>query len=187
MGLFSNLFGSDGKDIDNALNKMKNLAEDIMDDGQINSQQNRPAASSPAAPAAASGNNGISLNNSNSAPEYVDGPSGDSWGPNMPAEENQFNSGLDYKTYFTNIFESEFSSYQINKEIPPYRNALIFTFSQGGAKKLVVEIISDKTNPYKLRNDCRAQGIPYIRYYYDHDGWWNTKSYVIRRTTNALG
>jgi len=30
MGLFSNLFGNDGKDIDNALNKMKNLAEDIM-------------------------------------------------------------------------------------------------------------------------------------------------------------
>ena len=69
MGLFSNLFGNDGKDIDNALNKMKNLTEDIMDDGQINS----------------------------------------------------------------------------------------------------------------------AQGIPYIRFYYDHEGWWNTKSYVIRRTSEALG
>ena len=32
-----------------------------------------------------------------------------------------------------------------------------------------------------------AQGIPYIRFYYDHEGWWNTKSYVIRRTSEALG
>jgi hypothetical protein len=182
MGLFSNLFGNDGKDIDNALNKMKNLAEDIMDDGQINSQQNKPAAPSPA-PASTS----EPLNNRRPEPEYVEGPSGDSWGPNMPSEENQFNSGLSYQDYFTNIFNSEFSSYQISKESPQNRKALIFTFSQAGARKLVVEVISDKTNPYKLRKDCRAQGIPYIRYYYDHDGWWNTKSYVIRRTSKALG
>ncbi len=181
MGLFSNLFGNDGKDLDNALNKMKNLAEDIIDDGQINSQQTKPVQAS-SAPA-----NSEPVNNRRPEPAYIDGPSGDSWGPNMPSEENQFNSGLNYKDYFTNIFMSEFSAYRVDKEDPRNRNALIFTFSQGGAKKLVVEVISDKTSPYKYRNECRAQGIPYIRYYYDHDGWWNTKSYVIRRTSNALG
>ena len=181
MGLFSNLFGNDGKDIDNALSKMKNLAEDIMDDGQINSQQSKPAPSAPV-------NSGVPLNqNRRPEPEYIEGPSGDSWGPNMPSEENQFNSGLSYQDYFANIFNSEFASYQIDKEVPGNRNAVIFTFRQAGVKKLVVEVISDRTNPYKYRNECRAQGIPYIRYYYDHDGWWNTKSYVVRRTSNALG
>ena len=182
MGLFSNLFGNDGKDIDNALNKMKNLAEDIMDDGQINSQQSKPAAAS-----APSGYGEPLNNNSRPDPVYSAGPSGDSWGPSMPAEENLFNSGLGYQDYFTNIFNSSFSSYQIDKEIPYNRNAIVFTFSQAGAKKLVVEVISDRTSPHKIKKDCRAQGIPYLRYYYDHYGWWNTKSYVIRRTSKALG
>ena len=44
MGLFSNLLGNSGKDLDNALNKMKNLADDILDDGQINNQPNQSSA-----------------------------------------------------------------------------------------------------------------------------------------------
>ena len=32
----------------------------------------------------------------------------------------------------------------------------------------------------------RAQGIPYLRFYYNHEGWWNTRSYVTRRIANAL-
>lgn len=181
MGLFSNLFGNDGKDLDNALNKMKNLAEDIMDDGQINSQQNRSVTAS-SAPV-----NSEPVNNRRPEPVIIDGPSGDSWGPNMPAEANQFNSGLNFRDYFSNLFMNEFSSYQISKEEPQNRNAVIFTFSQAGANKLVVEVISDRSSPYKYRNECRAQGIPYLRYYHDHEGWWNTRSYVIRRTSNALG
>ena len=182
MGLFSNLFGNEGKDLDNALSKMKNLAEDIMDDGQINSQQSKPVAAS--APA----DYGEPLNTGRRVePEYVDGPSGDSWGPNMPSEENQFNSGLNYQDYFSNVFCGEFTSYQIDKVSLRDGRAMLFTFSQGGGKKLVIEVISDRSNPYKVRNECRAQGINYLRYYYDHDGWWNTKSYVIRRTSKALG
>ena len=182
MGLFSNLFGSDGKDIDNALNKMKNLAEDIMDDGQINSQNSQQ--SKPYSPAA---NSEPLNNNRRPEPEYVDGPSGDSWGPNMPSEENQFNSGLNYMDYFTKIFEEGFGAYQIDKQNLRDGKAMLYTFSQAGVKKLVVEVISDRSNPYKYRKECRSQGIAYLRYYYDHDGWWNTKSYVTRRTANALG
>ena len=66
-------------------------------------------------------------------------------------------------------------------------SAMLFTFIEGGTKKLVVEVISSKSSPYKVRNDCRKQGVAYLRYYYDYDGWWNTKSYVTRRTSKALG
>ncbi len=175
MGLFSNLFGNGGKEIDDALGKMKNLAEDIANsDGQT--QQSRPASANP---------DPSSRPIINAVEE--EGPSGDSWGPKMPAEENQYNSGISYQDYFSNIITGAFASYQISKEIPAGRKALVFTFSQAGSKKLVVEIISDRTSPYKIRKDCRAQGIPYLRFYYDHKGWWNTKSYVIRRISGALG
>lgn len=179
MGLFSNLFGNGGKEIDDALKQMKNLAGDIIDDGQINDSQKQPVAQN-SVPAP--------QHIVTPAQEFVDGgPSGDSWGPVMPSEENQFNSGLNYRDYFTKVFMENFSSYQIDKEDVRNGNAMLFTFSKDGAKKLVVEVISSRSNPYKVRNDCRSQGIAYLRYYYDYDGWWNTKSYVIRRTSKALG
>lgn len=181
MGLFSNLFGSSGKDIDNALNKMKNLAGDLIDDGQINDSKTQPAA--PASAPAPQYNNSAQAQ----AQAYEEGPSGDSWGPNMPAEENQFNSGLKYQDYFTKVFTEAFPSYQIDKEDVRDGRAMLFTFSQGGVKKLVVEVISQSSSPYKVRNDCKNHGIAYLRYYYDYDGWWNTKSYVTRRTSKALG
>ena len=178
MGLFSNLFGSNGKDIDDAFKQMKNLAGDIIDDGQFNNSQNKPNPA-PTSPAAPSYNASVQV--------FEEGPSGDSWGPNMPAEENQFNSGLRYQDYFNKVFTEGFPSYQIEKEDVRNGSAMLFTFSQAGSKKLVVEVISRKSSPYKVRNDCRKQGVAYLRYYYDYDGWWNTKSYVIRRTSKALG
>lgn len=177
MGLFSNLFGSNGKELDDAFKQMKNFAGDIIDDGQLNNSPKQQATVSTP-----------SYNTAPAAQSYVeDGPSGDSWGPVMPSEENQFNSGLSYQDYFSKVFTEGFPSYQIDKEDVRNGSAMLFTFSQSGAKKLVVEVISQKSSPYKVRNDCRSQGIPYLRYYYDYDGWWNTRSYVIRRTSKALG
>ena len=180
MGLFSNLFGNSGKDLDNALNQMKNLADDILDDGQINNQPNQSSA-----PAF----NAEPLRESEQMDSSFieEGESGDSWGPTMPSEPNQFNSGLKYQDYFTSVFNEAFSAYQIDKQDVRNYSAAVFTFSQAGSKKLVVEVISERSNPYKVRNDCRAQGIPYLRYYYDYNRWWNTKSYVTRRTSKALG
>ncbi|MBQ6304637.1 MAG: hypothetical protein IJK83_11525 [Clostridiales bacterium] len=182
MGFFSNLFGKGGKDIDNALGKMKDLAEDISnyadeDERRIRNNKPAPAGSEPLADNRFSGSDKV-----------IDGPSGDSWGPVMPSETNQFNSGLGYEEYFTSLFNEAFAaSYQIDKERLRDGKHLIFTFSQGGTKKLIVEILSDKTHPFKLRKQCRDQHMPYLRYYYDHEGWWNTKSYVTRRTAKALG
>ena len=178
MGLFSNLLGNSGKDLDNALNKMKNLADDILDDGQINNQPNQSSAPAfNAEPLRESEQMNSSF--------IEEGESGDSWGPVMPSEPNQFNSGLNYKDYFKKILNEDFSTYQI-EEIKSGWHDVAFNFIQDGQKKLVVELMSDSTQRYKLRNDCRAQGIPYLRFYYDHDGWWNTRSYVSRRIAGQL-
>ena len=175
MGLFSNLFGNGGKEIDDAFNKMKNLADDLSsvkyaddDEKRIMNQHN----------------SGSSVSSFSSEPE---GPSGDSWGPTMPDEPNQFNSGLFYKDYFSNVFAEAFPGYQIDIEEYSNRKGTIYTFLQDGAKKLVVEVVSTSSYRYKLAQDCYKAGIPHVRFYFDRDGWWNTKSYVIRRTSEALG
>ena len=111
-------------------------------------------------------------------------PSGNSWGPVMPAEENQFNYKGSYIQYFEEIFRNEFPAYQIEKE--KSGKITVFTFYSGGVKALVVELLNSNSGRYKLREECRRTGVPYLRYYYDHKGWWNTKSYVIERTRKAL-
>jgi hypothetical protein len=180
MGLFSNLFGDSGKDLDNALNKMKNMADNFIDEDEARMRKNQQTASAPA--------DAQAMNNRRPEPvAAAEGPSGDSWGPVMPAEPNQYNSGLGYQDYFSSVFNEAFGAYQIDKEDVRDGRAMTFTFSQAGVKKLVVEVISEKSNPYKVRNECRKQGVAYLRYYYDYDGWWNTKSYVTRRTSKALG
>ena len=63
---------------------------------------------------------------------------------------------------------------------------VFFTFTQGGRKALVVEIMSESSASQKLKNQCAAEGVPYLRFYHDHPGWWNTRSYVVRRVTDAL-
>ena len=103
----------------------------------------------------------------------------------MPAEENQFNSGLKPSEYFDKIYSAEFAEYQIDKVKAGWSDTA-YIFNKDGARKLVVELLSDGTQRNKLRNECRAQGVPYLRFYYDHQGWWNTRSYVVRRTLDAL-
>ena len=75
MGLFSNLFGSNGKEIDDAFKQMKNLAGDIIDDGQLNNSKSQPNAAPTAAPAPSY--------NATPVQTYEEGPSGDSWAPHI--------------------------------------------------------------------------------------------------------
>ena len=110
-----------------------------------------------------------------------------SWGPKMPDEENQFNYPGTYLEYFTKIFETEFPEYTIECSTGTGRRPVtVFTFWDGFKKALVVELLSQSSDVRKQRNICAKQGIPYLRYYYDHKGWWNTRSYVISRTRAAL-
>lgn len=179
MGLFSNLFGNDGRKLDDAFGKMKNMADNFVDEDEARLRQGNTS-SAPVEGAERMGSRAPFSNE-------TDGPSGDSWGPRMPDEPNQYNSGRPYHDYFSRVFAEAFPSYQIDKKMMIGERGYIYTFTQAGATKLVVEVISARSSVYKVRNDCRKQGIPYIRFYHDYHGWWNTKSYVIRRTKEALG
>lgn len=106
---------------------------------------------------------------------------------NIPSRENQYNSGLDYREYFELIFRENFPEYDISFEEAGNRPSTIVTFTNAGAKALVVELMSEKTSAKMLRWRCEKEGVPYLRFYYDHWGWWNEKSYVIERTAKALG
>ena len=105
----------------------------------------------------------------------------------IPAEENLFNFNGPYFLYFEKVFTEEFPQYRVEREAAKGRKAAIFTFWDGARKALVVEVMGNTSTAKKLRADCQAAGIPYLRYYYGHWGWWNTRSYVVNRTRTALG
>lgn len=114
-------------------------------------------------------------------------PSGNSWGDEMPSEENQFNFKGNYREYFEHIFAEDFSMYTIEKEIPskwPMRT--VYRLSRGGMTSVVIELLPETSSTQKLRRECADSGTPYLRFYYDHDGWWNTRSYVSGRINKAI-
>jgi hypothetical protein len=114
--------------------------------------------------------------------------SGFSWGDEMPKEENQFNFDGHYLQYFDKVFSEAFPQMRITREtLPTTKRATAYYFWQGDRKALVAELMSENSESNKLRTSCRAQGIPYVRFYYDHYGWWNTRAYVVARTHAALG
>lgn len=167
MGLFSKLFGNKANIIDDIANAKKQEAIDLL-------EREKTASNAAAAPAPG---------NSTSSPE---GPSGFSWGPVMPAEENQYNFNGTYKEYFNDVFSKEFPAYRIETADANYGRATVFTFWESGQKVLVVELLSRKSSAYKLRDDCKKEKVPYLRFYYDYHGWWNTREYVKQRTQKAL-
>ena len=114
-------------------------------------------------------------------------PSGFSWGRKMPAEENQYNYNGSFDSYFEKIFREEFGNYRLERTDIPGSKRIVYAFYDGERKVLVIELMSQSSVAKKLRRDCEAAGIPYLRFYYDHEGWWNTRNYVITRMRNALG
>ena len=112
-------------------------------------------------------------------------PSGFSWGDQMPAEENQFSYPGSYREYFESVFRAEFPQYQLQTE--EFRSGCVITFLDGGRKALVVELKSEHSEANRLRKNCQREGLPYLRFYHNHHGWWNTRSYVVTRTRAALG
>lgn len=121
----------------------------------------------------------------NEAPRAV---SGDSWGGEVPREECQYNfPGRRYEDYFQKVFTEEFPGYELSQEKINGGRSTVFTFTEGGEKRLVVELMTEKSTANKFRGKCLSEGLPYVRFYYDHYGWWNTRSYVTRRVREALG
>lgn len=112
-------------------------------------------------------------------------PSGRSWGEKMPAEPNQFNYPGNYTQYFESIFAQKLGNYRMEKENGKWNNT-IYTFYRDNSKALVVELLPETSSTVKVRSDCAQKHIPYLRFYYNHHGWWNTRSYVEERIAAAL-
>ncbi len=110
------------------------------------------------------------------------------WGSVMPSEYNQYSSGLSYQAYFTQIFNEDLPDYVVSSEPTPYlHEGTRFTFTKNGQVCLIVEVISDRNSAWSFARKCRSEGMPYMNFYHDHPGWWNTRSYVIGKVKGKLG
>ncbi|MBQ6051948.1 MAG: hypothetical protein IJL30_01520 [Clostridia bacterium] len=169
MSLLSKLLGGDKK----AEKAAKDFLTGLLGNTQQNtSTQNSQNTASSVAPAARQVSSASS--------------SGLSWGENMPDEENQFNFNGSFTQYFESIFNSEFSSYCYEKEILRGGRRIVYSFYGAAGKILVVELMPESCSAYKLRSDCKNANIGYLRFYYNHEGWWNTRAYVVSRMRNVL-
>ena len=121
------------------------------------------------------------------APEQANSSEAGSYYDRIPDEENQYNSGLNYVDYFAKIFREDFPGYDAACERCENREAVIFTLKKDGATALVCELLSENSVAKKVRADCKAAGIPYVRFYFNHEGWWNARSYVVNRVKAVLG
>ena len=176
MGLFDKLFAD--KNVESALNKMKEAAQELKDAADKrqfekpaqHTAQPRPAAQQ-SAPAPAP------------APVYSDG---DSFYDNIPAEENQYNFNGTYIQYFEKIFREDFGAYTFTSAPGSNSFSPIYTFFRDGAKVLIGELKSESSEAQRFRRAAEAEGVPYLRFYYDHSGWWNTRKYVTERIGKVL-
>ena len=115
--------------------------------------------------------------------QIVDAP----WGDVMPDEENQYNYKGSYTEYFEHIFSMDFAEYRTEKSFVDGSRRVVYTFYKGGSRRLVVELMPESSVAKKLRSECEREGVPYRRFYFNHHGWWNTRSYVTGRIREALG
>ncbi|MCR5809350.1 MAG: hypothetical protein K6G56_07290 [Clostridiales bacterium] len=116
------------------------------------------------------------------APEYED-----DWYDVVPAEECQYNFNGPYLSYFDKIFAEDFPGYDISRECIEEWRRYKYTFRKAETTALVVELMTEKSAAQMLRKECLKNGVPYLRFYFDHQGWWNTRAYVKERVNKALG
>lgn len=109
------------------------------------------------------------------------------WENEIPQEENQFNFNGAYYEYFDHIYQEEFPGFVISNERGDVKDSWVFTFWRDYNRALVVEILPEKSSSAVLRKQCGYEGLAYLRFYHNHKGWWNKRSYVITRTRKALG
>ncbi|MCR5460809.1 MAG: hypothetical protein K6F51_13025 [Acetatifactor sp.] len=171
MGFLDKLFGS------NVADKLKNAAETVAKEATnaVNAAVNSSSAATNARSASTA-----------PAPSSSGAESGFSWGPTMPNEENQFNYPGTYDQYFLDVYSKNFPAYRLTTEPVRKGSATVITFWSGEAKALVVELMSDTSSAESIRRNCYKERVPYLRFYYNHQGWWNTKAYVLERTSKAL-
>ncbi len=142
-------------------------------------------------------------------PEALEAATMGSVGTDMPAEENQRNSGLPVQKYFEKVLSEVFPDAYVEVQDVSYpgparwvKSGLLGKYhSEPGEKKpawlflvrkdrlpiLAVEVMAiyNKSRT-KLRTSYTKNGVPYIRFYHDVDVWWNTKSYIRERALQAV-
>ena len=88
--------------------------------------------------------------------------------------------------YFENIFRTELPMYAMDRTIPSNSKRVVYEFYSGTTTALVIELMSERCSVQRTRSACERNHVPYLRFYYDHDGWWNTRAYVVKRIRDAL-
>ena len=185
MGLFDKLLGSAGNEV---LKQIKEAAQSVAKEAS-EAIINAANGANQAAPAsAAPTDQKLETGTAATIQPTERSESGDSWGPKMPDEPNQFNSGKPYDQYFYDVLAESFPTYRLTTEKIRKGRATLITLWVGMTeqKALVVELMSDGSSAESTRTACRKEGVPYLRFYYNHQGWWNTQSYVVRRVKEAL-
>lgn len=185
MGFLDKLFGNNGSDIVNKLKEAADVvAKEVENAAKAASESIANSDSSSQAGNSRPASAGSSVSQPSGSSSSAE--SGFSWGPAMPEEENQYNYPGSYEQYFLSVFTENFPAYRISHETVRKGKATVFTFWSGEQKALVVELMSENSSAQRIRSECERSGIPYLRFYYNHFGWWNTKAYVLQRTRNAL-
>lgn len=141
------------------------------------------------------------------SPEALEAATEGSWGENMPSVPNQYNYPGSPEEYFMEVLRDAFPGKTVRKEEVEYQSpsiwikgpdkkfheqpgkktpACIFTIQQNGRILLAVELLSVSSKNFKQNQKSFAdKGIPYIRFYHDVPGWWNTRAYVTQRALAA--
>ena len=179
MGLFDLLGKKSEKEIKNIFSDMEKKIKDAVKDGfkdGIKDEPEKPAAAKPAETSSAP------------AQEAQEERSDELWGEIMPKDENQFAFKGTYKEYFEKIFAEDFPEYSFILSHPKYYSSDVYTFSQGGSKKAVVELMKKSCSAQALRRDTLKEGLGYARFYVDcsDQGWWNARTYVVGKIKEAL-
>ena len=108
------------------------------------------------------------------------------WYDHVPVEECQYNFSGTYLEYFKKVFSEDFPQYELKFDTITEWRRYAFTFLKDGNKALIVELMTEHCSANSLRKSCSQKGIPYLRFYFDHEGWWNTRAYVDKRVSEAL-
>ena len=187
MGLFDKLFGGNASAND-TLDSLKKAAKDV--GGKMNSGNAEDAFGFILKAAKDVGAKSGAEHNAparrNTAPAQASSYAADKYDA-VPAGDNQYNYRGSYKEYFANIFREEFPSWEVRQSDANNGKVTLFAFYKDGRQALLVELMSDRSAANKRRRDTQAAGIAYLRFYYDHKGWWNERAYVVTRVRNVLG
>ena len=127
--------------------------------------------------------NGYVVGSGSSAPSAPEHDRG--WYRTVPQEECQYNYNGTFIEYFDMIFREDFPEYNVKFTVVEEGRRYLYTFTKHGPA-LVVELMTEKSAADKLRRECMKTGVPYLRFYFDHEGWWNTRAYVKERVKKAL-